>query len=227
MGAVADDGPARPITNRIDLGISSRELPGGLHVCYLFGDDEERFQLVARFFEAGARAGDKLMYLVDRLTPAEIHQRMQQLSADLRAPDSCLVTRTEDAYFPDGSFSADDMLGKIEELLAQSAKQGFRGTRVTGEMSWILRGVGGTERVMEFESRVTSVLKRHPHSAGICQYDINLFSGATLMDVLAVHPYTIVRGQFVENPFFLEPAEYLRSQSRPRLPQPAHGPGQS
>jgi hypothetical protein len=48
---------------------------------------------------------------------------------------------------------------------------------------------------------------------------MHLFSGETLMDVLAVHPYTIVRGQFVENPFFVEPAEFLKSQrSRPRLP---------
>jgi hypothetical protein len=44
----------------MNLGISSRELPGGLHVCYLFGDDDERFELVARFFEAGVKAGDKL-----------------------------------------------------------------------------------------------------------------------------------------------------------------------
>jgi hypothetical protein len=221
----ADDARAGGLPGKLmDLGISSRELPGGLHVCYLFGDDDERFQLVARFFEAGKRAGDKLMYLVDRRAPTEIHQRMQQLSAELQAPGSCVVTGTDEAFYPEGTFSADVMLGRVGELLDQSIQEGFRGTRITGEMSWILRGVGGSERVMEFESRVTSVLRAHPHAAGICQYDITLFSGATLMDVLAVHPYTIVRGQFVENPFFVEPAEYLRSQTPPRLPLPGHAP---
>lgn len=206
---------------RVNLGISSRELPGGLHVCYLFGDDDERFSTIARFFEAGRKAGDKLLYVADRMEPEEIHARLDRLSAELAAPGSVVVSRTADAYYPAGDFSAEDMLARIGALLGQSANEGYRGTRVTGEMSWILRGVGGSERVMEFESRVTAVLKHHSHSAGICQYDMKLFSGETLMDVLAVHPYTIVRGQFVENPFFVEPDEFLKTHRKARLPAPA------
>ena len=67
------------------------------------------------------------------------------------------------------------------------------------------------------EARVTSVLKQHPCSAGICQYDLHLFNGATLMDVLTVHPYTIVRGQFVENPFFVEAEQFLKSRAGKRV----------
>ena len=36
------------------------------------------------------------------------------------------------------------------------------------------------------------------------------FDGDTIMDVLAVHPMTIVRGQVVRNPFFVEPGAFLR-----------------
>ena len=205
----------------VNLGISSRELPGGLHVCYLFGDDDERFSTIGRFFDAGLKAGDKLFYVADRSEPADIRARLDRLSAELATPESLVVSRTADAYYPEGTFSAEDMLTRIGALLGQSAKEGYRGTRVTGEMSWILRGVGGTERVMEFESRVTAVLKNHAHSAGICQYDMKLFSGETLMDVLAVHPYTIVRGQFVENPFFVEPDEFLKTHRKAHLPAPA------
>jgi hypothetical protein len=201
----------------MDLGISSRELPGGLHVCYLFGDDDERFQLIARFFEAGRKAGDKLFYVVDSMAPDQVRQRLSDHYAPLTSPDACTVLRTSEGFYPEGTFSSDDMLGRMRGLLRQSVEEGYRGSRVVGEMSWILRDVEGADRAMEFEARVTSVLKQHPHSAGICQYDLHLFSGETLMDVLTVHPYTIVRGQFVENPFFVDAEEFLRLRAQARL----------
>jgi hypothetical protein len=203
--------------SRLDLGITSRELPGGLHVCYLFGDDAERFQLIARFFEAGRKAGDKLFYVVDSMSPEQLRARIEHHSRELRPPAEWNVLRTSDGFYPDGAFSTEDMLARMRALLAQSAAEGFRGSRVVGEMSWILKGVQGAERAMEFEARVTSVLKEHPHSAGICQYDLHLFNGATLMDVLTVHPYTIVRGQFMENPFFIDAEEFLRTRAGRRL----------
>jgi hypothetical protein len=200
----------------MDLGISSRELPGGLHVCYLFGDDDERFRLIARFFEAGLKARDQLFYVVDTMEPEQLRERLVAHSTELQPVEACNVLRTREGFYPDGSFSTEDMLGRMRSLLRQSAEQGYRGARVVGEMSWILKGVEGAERAMEFEARVTSVLKEHPHSAGICQYDLHLFSGETMMDVLTVHPYTIVRGQFVENPFYVDAEEFLRTRAQPR-----------
>jgi hypothetical protein len=204
----------------MDLGVSSPELPGGLHVCYLFGDDEERFRLVARFFEAGARAGDKLFYIADTMTPEQVRQRLQALAFDPTSPGARIVLRSDEAYFPEGQFSPDDMLARIRALFERGVEEGFRGMRATGEMSWMLKGVQGSERAIEFESRVTSVLQAYPHSAVICQYDLHLFSGETFMDALAVHPYIIIRGQFVENPFFIDPVEFLKRPRRARSPGP-------
>jgi hypothetical protein len=206
----------------MDLGISARELPGGLHFCYLFGDDDERFSLIARLFEAGRKANDKLFYVTDTLSPERIKERLVEQAAALEPPDSCVVLRTSDGFYPEGKFSTEDMLGRMRTLLRQSELEGFRGSRVVGEMSWILKGVEGAERAMEFEARVTSVLKEHPHSAGICQYDLSLFSGETMMDVLTVHPFTIVRGQIVENPFFIDADEFLKSRAGKRLSGHGH-----
>ena len=40
----------------------------------------------------------------------------------------------------------------------------------------------------------------------ICQYDLRRFSGAVLLDVLQVHPYVMIRGSIMPNPFY-NPAE--------------------
>ena len=45
-----------------------------------------------------------------------------------------------------------------------------------------------------------------------CQYDARLFNGGTLYHVLQVHPFMIVKGQVMENPFHIRPKEFNRRQ---------------
>lgn len=52
------------------------------------------------------------------------------------------------------------------------------------------------------------MLETHPVTA-ICQYDANRFDGDTILQCLEVHPYMIVRGQVVQNPFYMKPEEFI------------------
>ena len=70
-------------------------------------------------------------------------------------------------------------------------------------------GTPGSDRLMEYEALVNNVLKTHPITA-VCQYDANRFSGATIVDVLKVHPMMIVRGQIVRNPYYMKPEDFLK-----------------
>jgi len=69
--------------------------------------------------------------------------------------------------------------------------------------------IAGGERLLEYESRVTLLLREKPVTA-VCQYNANRFDGATIMDVLKVHPQMIVRDAIIYNPFFISPEEYLQ-----------------
>jgi len=81
---------------------------------------------------------------------------------------------------------------------------GFSGSRASGEMSWALKGIPGSDRILEYESLLNAVKDEFPHS-GMCQYDARLFDGATLLKVLQVHPYIFAHGQVVQNPYFIKP----------------------
>jgi hypothetical protein len=203
----------------VSLGIGSRPFPRGSHICYLFDDDVERLPIVARYLEAGKRAREKLIYIVDVMAPEELRRRLGDLSNDLAVPPALLAVRASDAYFPAGRFAVEDMLELIRSFAEQAIAEGFSGARGTGELSWIARGVEGSERILDYEVRLTSLLRacaRSSPCAALCQYDMRLFSGEMVMDVLAVHPYTMVRGQIVENPFFIEPDEFQRSRAPAR-----------
>jgi hypothetical protein len=72
------------------------------------------------------------------------------------------------------------------------------------------------EELMEYESQVNRLLETVPCTA-CCQYNARKLDGGMIMDVLSVHPMMIVRGQLVENPYFVEPGEFM-SQLKRRQP---------
>jgi len=74
--------------------------------------------------------------------------------------------------------------------------------RVTGEMSWALRGYPGSERLMEYEARINKVVQTHPITA-MCQYDANKFDGDLIFKALQGHPYMVMNAQLVKNPYYV------------------------
>ena len=92
---------------------------------------------------------------------------------------------------------------------------GYAGGRLTGEMSWALKHIPGSDRLIEYEGRINDLLKTYPLTA-ICQYDTRRFDGATIFEVLSVHPIMIVHGQIMRNPFYVPPNQYSEAKSDTR-----------
>jgi hypothetical protein len=104
------------------------------------------------------------------------------------------------------------MLGLLKQFYENSVNNKNEGARVIGEMVPEIEHIEGGSRLMEYESKVSLLLKRYPITA-VCQYDARAFDGATIMDILKVHPYMIVRGSVVHNPFYITPEEFLDKNS--------------
>ena len=62
--------------------------------------------------------------------------------------------------------------------------------------------------MITFEAHLEQLIRTHPHTA-CCHYDARKFDGATLMDVLSIHPVMIVRGQLVQNPYYVKPEIFM------------------
>jgi DNA-binding CsgD family transcriptional regulator len=117
------------------------------------------------------------------------------------------ISNVEDTYFPTGVFVPEAMIESLEQLYKDSCDDGASGCRATGEMSWALRNVPGSDHLVEYESEINSLLRRAPITV-LCQYDTEQFDGETLFRVLSVHPLMVVRGQIMRNPCYIEPEEF-------------------
>jgi hypothetical protein len=195
------------------MGFTEQAFPAGTHMCFIYSDDAERRSLIAKFLAAGFTSGEKVGYFADSATPEEV--RMWLAAKGLEIPDDkwmrqFSVLDAATTYCPKGKFVPDTMLDALRAYYEQAMEEGHPGVRVSGEMTWALRGIPGSQRLMEYEALVNTVLATHPVTA-ICQYDANLFDGGTILDVLRVHPMMVVHGQILENPYYVKPDEFLCS----------------
>ena len=76
-------------------------------------------------------------------------------------------------------------------------------------MTWVLRGVPGSERLIEYEAKLNrDFFPRYPCVA-ICQYDRQKFDPEVIKGVVMTHPL-LVRGNHIYHDFYyIPPEEFL------------------
>jgi diguanylate cyclase (GGDEF)-like protein len=193
----------------ISLGFTDEPYPEGTHICYLYGSDEERRQVLPLFIRQGLAERESVDYVADVPARKDLPRALAKLDIpvdDSRFPGHLEALPVTQGYFPDGYFAPDSMLARLRHMYEQRKQAGYAGSRMAGEMTWALRGVPGADRVIECEGRINQLLEEIPLTV-MCQYDTRKFDGAMLFDVLSVHPVMIVRGHVLRNPFYVPPEQ--------------------
>jgi len=199
---------------QVVMGFTDERFPVGTHMCLIFDDEDERRKLIGKFLKAGLREGEKVAYFADTMTPAEVTTWLRERGVDVSdhaKTNRFSVAVAEKTYCPNGRFVPEEMLGRLRIFHGAAFEEGCPGGRVSGEMSWALKGIPGSDRLMEYEALLNDAFATHPITA-ICQYDARRFNGAAIFDVLKVHPMMIVHGQVVKNPYYVRPLEFLKSR---------------
>ncbi len=195
----------------VQLGFTEQCVQEGQHICQIFSDDTERKRIMMRFVESGLAAGEKVLCLAEQMTPEEVLGSLEEAGVDGRALTSQFtVAEAAPTYFPAGVFDADHMLDTVRSFYRRGVEdEGYAGGRAVGEIDWrLVDGRAQEAALMEYEARLTDVVAEC-HLTTCCQYDARRLDGHVMMDLLAVHPLIILRGQVVANPFYVDPDTFL------------------
>lgn len=201
----------------MDLGFTTEIVPECHHICLIYDSEEQRRKIVSQYLAAGLRSGEIVRYFADETPHEDIRAWLVEIGANLPESDdddSFRVVNAESAYCPSGEFVPQMVLDNALARYAMAKKAGFKGSRACGEMTWVLKGIPGSERFLEYEIGFNAIREAFPF-VGMCQYDARRFDGATLFRVLRVHPYMVAQGQIVRNPYYIKPEEF-DSDPRPR-----------
>jgi hypothetical protein len=191
------------------LGFTEEFFPETCHICLIYENEAQRKKIISEYLMAGIRRGEVVRYFTDATTPETVRSWLLELGVDcaeVEKNDRFKIVRAEKSYCPCGHFDPREMIDRTLQRYDWARKAGFTGSRACGEMSWTLKGLPGSDRLLEYELLLNTVNNPFPHT-GMCQYDARLFDGATLFKVLQIHPYMIAQGQIIRNPYYLKPEE--------------------
>jgi hypothetical protein len=78
-------------------------------------------------------------------------------------------------------------------------------------MTWALSNLPGVDELFSYEAKLNRLLPRFPQVV-LCLYELDRFDGEVLVDVLKTHPKVLLGGILLDNPYYLEPEEFLASR---------------
>jgi hypothetical protein len=199
------------MTGPVLSGIDEIGLQPGSHVCAFYRGDSDRDRLLDGYLGAGLAAGDKCICIVDSAGTAE---RLGTLPGARGEPGpfggQLDIHLPESTYLAGGEFTTADMLTFWTEAIVKAEIEGYSFCRLVGEMTWALRDVPGAEHLIGYESELNRITSSSPVVV-LCLYDLDRFSGEVVVNVVKTHPQVLIRGILVENPYHVEPDEFLRS----------------
>jgi len=182
------------------------------HVCAFFNSADEEYRVLLPFIKEGLQCGHKAIHVVNTDQRQDHLQRLAEAGIDAAAAQQggqLEVRINTDVYLPDGRFDADRMIAAFEQLASGNSGGGYPLSRICCRMDWAVKGQSHVDDVIEFESRVNDVWRRH-EDAVICTYHLGQFRGDEVIDIMRTHPMAIIGGILQQNPFYIPPDEFLR-----------------
>ena len=200
------------------IPFAGSELGEWRHVCAFFNSSDDEYRVLLPFITDGFACGDKAVHVVSSERREDHLERLSAAGIDPEAAEQSgqfELRINREAYLPDGRFDQDRMLEVFERAASGNVKGGFPLSRIVCHMDWAAGNHDHIQDLVEFESRVNDVWRRHD-DAVICVYDLAKFSGDTVVDMIRTHPMVVIGGILQQNPFYIPPEIFLRERRERR-----------
>jgi hypothetical protein len=199
-------------TSNRAITLCGQPLTGRLHICAFVDSTDEQYQILNPFFQEGIEAGEEIITIVESGFHDEHLQRMRAggvaVDAAIAAGQLKLLA-SDETYLRDQIFVVERMYGLLEEALRNAARGPRGGVRAYGDMDWVLQNLPTTDELIAYEAHVNLLTSQYDCTL-LCVYDVNQCSGQVVGDILATHSHVVLSGQVQENPYFVEPLDYLK-----------------
>ncbi|HYH98237.1 MEDS domain-containing protein [Hyalangium sp.] len=203
------------------MTISQQALPSlanmhaGDHYCGIYRTDEDHRALIIDFIRHGVERGEKILYIVNIQSAAQLKVTLETGGVDAEAliqKGQLVIVTAKEAYLKGGEFNPDKMIALLQGETEKALEEGYQALRVTGEMTWALAGEPGSERLVEYESKLNQFFPNSKCYA-MCQYDRRRFDSEMLVEILQTHPKVLFGLEGFDNSrmYFVPPEAFLGS----------------
>jgi anti-anti-sigma regulatory factor len=170
--------------------IAVDRLRPGDHACLSFSSDEERWEVLRVFAHHGFARGEKVVFFVDRATPADEVTRRVDAGKARRAGQFVVFSTT--AWYEPSRFNRERCITQTRRAIDAACEEGYSGLRGTGDMAWALRPGIKLSELLSYERAADRTLFRDWRYTGLCQYDRRRFDEQMIHTIDGIHPVALL-----------------------------------
>lgn len=167
-------------------------------------------------------ANDKQIYIHSEQTEEDFKKKFHEFCPDclynVEQQKRLDIKKAQDIYYPDGNFDPWKMDKTVNGYYDYTQLDGKNNLRAVADMVWALQKIKGVENLFAYESRLNYFVQ-NKSIISLCLYNVSKIDGATIMNVLKTHPYTISGGIITQNPYYIDPDIWL-AENAPQFLNP-------
>lgn len=183
------------------------------HSCLIYETDKELLDVIIPYLIQGLFNGERCLCIPGESLGKKIPNCFLEKDIDFYdVVDSgqLIILDCKQAYLHKEKFDPDSMIELLTRETNKAIVEGYSGLRITGDMSWVLQGFPGSEKILEYEAKLNDFFPKHPCLA-ICQYDRRKYNPEILKKVIMAHPFLLHGDGFYENFYYIPPEGFLGS----------------
>lgn len=195
----------------VRFGTEETQVPIGSHICLLYRTEEERDRIAVPFVREGVKDGAICRYVVDDQTAAHLRQGLSAAGvnvASVEATNQLKILTTADTYLRHAPFNYHEMLAFWDVVVEEIRAAHLSYSRCAGETAFLQHGAPGLEHFMEYEAQLNNYIPKVPLVV-LCLYNLTKLSGDLVAGVLQTHPYAVMGGVLIRNPYYVPPEQFL------------------
>lgn len=168
------------------------EIRPGDHVVFIYDDTAELTAFVVPYVKGGLARGDRCLYVVDDLEPAEVTGALAEGGVDVEREMERGALSLMDAqeFYGLPSFGSSRAIERHFKGLAEAAPHGFAGLRIAAEMTWIQKTGIDDDALAEYEALLDEITGPTPLTVA-CLYRKGEFPAALLQRLVRTHARVI------------------------------------
>ena len=194
-------------------------IPFGSHLCQLYKNGQEIVDGSAIFINKGLLASEKCLFVADSRQVKDLSQRLREAQLDIRTrlASGQLVLRDErDDFLVNGErFDPYYLLSSHLTFVAQALREGWKGARISIDMSWLSQRIATPEQILKYEALSDAVLTfQNTPLTAMMHYEQQTLLPSLVVEMLKLHPISLVGNDIKRNPYYLSSEQYMHKVLR-------------
>ena len=203
-----------------DLTEQILNLKDGSHLCLFYEKDPaEQMPALVPYIQDGLRRDEQFIYIADDQTVDDLIARLEQNGINVGRESSrgALNLWTRREWRQPDELSSDGKSRQMNQLIADAARAGFKGSRFAVEMTCALGPDIEAADLEHWEATLNTLFTPGRHARIACQYNRSRVSPDVLVAALCTHPVAVLGNHVYPNWFYEAPVALSEKSPAARI----------